>query len=316
MRPSTAPGEAHAEGQPDSSGVRIRPLAHGGRRNSPSRPWPPGVARALIPMIQPQITSGRAAHGTQRASDSQMLGPSEPPSGALANPNSGLRSLRQHILVIDEDPVIVDAVDTCLRLAGYDVECTAKGSLGLSPARWYPPDLVVLGMRLPDPEFAEVLRRLRSDGQHVPILFLGDRGSGSTRVGGLVVGGNDYIPKPFALAEIVARVNSIFHRVGAGPMDGIVHRFADIELDERARQVTRAGTAISFTAQEFNLLRYFLVNPRRILSKTQIIDNVWPYDFRGTDKIVPVYVSSLRRGLEVAGPPVIHTIRSKGYLLR
>jgi two-component system OmpR family response regulator len=316
MRPSTAPGEAHAESQPDSSGVRIRRLAHGGRRNCPSRPWPPGAARALIPMIQPQITSGRAAHGPQRASDSQMLEPSEPPSGVLANPNSGKRSLRQRILVIDEDPAVVVAVATSLRLAGYDVEGTVKGSLGLSTARWYSPDLVVLGMRLPDFEFAEALRRLRSDGLHVPILFMGDRGSGSTRVGGLVVGGNDHIPKPFALAEIVARVNSMIHRVSAGPMDGIVHRFADIELDERARQVTRAESAISFTAQEFNLLRYFLVNPHRILSKAQIIDNVWPYDFRGSDTIVPVYVSSLRRGLEIAGPPIIHTVRSTGYSLR
>jgi two-component system OmpR family response regulator len=135
-------------------------------------------------------------------------------------------------------------------------------------------------------------------------------------VGGLIVGGNNHIPKPFALAEVVARVHRMIRRVGAGPEDNPVLRFAGIALDEGTCVVTRAGSAISLTPQEFTLLRFFLLNPRRVHSKSQLIHNVWRYDFRGCNNVVPVCVGNLRRKLEAAGPPVIHTIRAKGYVLR
>lgn len=213
-------------------------------------------------------------------------------------------------------PGVVDGLATSLRKAGYAVNGVVKGTLELSLAREHPPDLVVLGLKSSDFDSAEVVIRLHSDGLRVPILFVGDRGSGPRRVGGLIVGGNNHIPKPFALAEVVARVHRMIGRDGAGPDGNPVLRFADLSLDEATCVVTRAGSAIPLTPQEFNLLRYFLLNPRRVHSKSQLIHNVWRYDFRGCNNVVPVCIGTLRRKLEAAGPPVIHTIRGKGYVLR
>ena len=221
----------------------------------------------------------------------------------------------QRILVVDDEPSIVDAVATSLRYEGFDVSEAVNGRLALVSAQENPPDLIVLDVMLPDLDGLEVTRRLRADGVRVPILFLTARDAVEDRIAGLTVGGDDYVTKPFALAEIVARVHAILRRVGGEPHDGVL-RFADIEMDERAHQVSRAGQPVSLTATEFNLLRFFLLNPRHVLSKSQILDNVWHYDFGGDGNVVETYVSYLRKKLEALGPPVIQTVRLVGYVLR
>ncbi len=222
----------------------------------------------------------------------------------------------QRILVVDDEPSIVDAVSTSLRYEGFAVEEAVNGRLALSSAQENPPDLIVLDVMLPDLDGLEVTRRLRADGVRVPILFLTARDAVEDRVAGLTVGGDDYVTKPFALAEIVARVHAILRRTGSEDADEGTLRFADIEMDENAHEVTRAGQPISLTATEFNLLRFFLLNPRHVLSKSQILDNVWHYDFGGDANVVETYVSYLRKKLETVGPPVIHTVRLVGYALR
>src|SRR5438552_10298563 len=223
---------------------------------------------------------------------------------------------RQQVLVVDDEPSIVDAVATALRYEGFDVREAATGRAALSAAQEDPPDLVVLDVMLPDLDGLEVTRRLRADGIRVPVLFLTARDTLEDKVAGLTVGGDDYVTKPFALAEIVARTRAILRRTqGETEEDGRM-RFADLELDEDTREVWRAGSPIQLTATEFNLLRFFLLNPRRVLSKMQILDHVWPYDFGGDPNVVETYVSYLRKKLDRLGPPLIHTVRLVGYALR
>ena len=222
----------------------------------------------------------------------------------------------QRILVVDDEPSIVDAVSTSLRYEGFEVDEAVNGRVALAAAQERAPDLIVLDVMLPDLDGFEVTRRLRADGIRVPILFLTARDAVEDKVAGLTVGGDDYVTKPFALAEIVARVHAILRRIGSEPEDHGIIRFADIEMDENAHEVTRDGQVIPLTATEFNLLRFFLLNPRHVLSKTQILDHVWHYDFGGDGNVVETYVSYLRKKLEVAGPPVIHTVRLVGYALR
>jgi two-component system OmpR family response regulator len=169
---------------------------------------------------------------------------------------------------------------------------------------------------LPDLDGLEVTRRLRADGIRVPILFLTARDALEDKVTGLTVGGDDYVTKPFSLAEIVARIHAILRRTAGTPADEARLRFADIEMDEETHEVWRAGQTIQLTATEFSLLRFFLLNPRRVLSKTQILDHVWHYDFGGDGNIVETYISYLRKKLDALGPPVIQTIRLVGYALR
>jgi two-component system OmpR family response regulator len=222
----------------------------------------------------------------------------------------------QRILVVDDEPSIVDAVATSLRYEGFGVDEAVNGRLALAAAQERPPDLIVLDVMLPDLDGLEVTRRLRADGIRVPILVLTARDAVEDKVAGLTVGGDDYVTKPFALAEIVARVHAILRRIGSEPDDEGVLRFADIEMNENAHEVTRAGQPVALTATEFNLLRFFLLNPRHVLSKSQILDHVWHYDFGGDGNVVETYVSYLRKKLEAFGPPVIHTVRLVGYALR
>jgi two-component system OmpR family response regulator len=227
---------------------------------------------------------------------------------------------RQRVLVVDDEPSIVDAVATALRYEGFDVEEATNGRAALSSAQDRPPDLMVLDVMLPDLDGIEVTRRLRSGGIKVPVLFLTARDSVEDKVAGLTVGGDDYVTKPFSLAEIVARVRAVLRRTGNGGGGGVegegVLSFADISLDQDTREVWRAGTPIKLTATEFNLLRFFLLNPRRVLSKSQILDHVWHYDFGGDTNVVETYVSYLRRKLDKLGPPLLHTVRLVGYSLR
>jgi two-component system OmpR family response regulator len=222
----------------------------------------------------------------------------------------------RRVLVVDDEPSIVDSVATSLRYEGFEVEEAATGRAALAIAQERTPDLVVLDIMLPDLDGLEVTRRLRADGIRVPILFLTAKDALDDKLTGLTVGGDDYVTKPFSLAEVIARIRVILRRVyGEEDRDGVL-RFADLEMDEAAHEVRRASEPIQLTATEFNLLRYFLLNPRRVLSKPQILDHVWHYDFDGDPNVVETYVSYLRKKLERHGPPLIHTIRLVGYTLR
>jgi two-component system OmpR family response regulator len=220
------------------------------------------------------------------------------------------------VLVVDDEPSIVDALATCLRYEGFEVDEAATGRDALALAQDDPPDLVILDVMLPGLDGLEVTRRLRADGVNVPILFVTARDTLADKLAGLTIGGDDYVTKPFALTEVIARVQTILRRVGVNPPDDGVLRFADLELDESAHEVRRGGVDVKFTATEFSLLRYFMLNPRHVLSKSQILDYVWHYDFGGEANVVETYVSYLRRKLEKHGPPLIHTVRLVGYVLR
>ncbi|MDQ4133067.1 MAG: response regulator transcription factor [Actinomycetota bacterium] len=223
---------------------------------------------------------------------------------------------RQRVLVVDDERSIVDAVATALRYEGFEVYEAESGRQALKVTESQRPDLIVLDVMLPDLDGLDVTRRLRRDGIRVPILFLTARDATEDKIAGLTVGGDDYVTKPFSLAEVVARVRAILRRSAAIPEEGSVLRFADLVLDEESHEVWRAGVPVHLTATEFNLLRYFMLNPRRVLSKAQILDHVWHYDFEGDDNVVETFVSYLRKKLDRLGPPLIHTIRLVGYSLR
>jgi two-component system, OmpR family, response regulator len=223
---------------------------------------------------------------------------------------------RQQVLVVDDEPSIVDAVSTAFRYEGFEVREASTGRAALAAAQEAAPDLMILDVMLPDLDGLEVTRRLRQDGIRVPVLFLTARDSLEDKVAGLTVGGDDYVTKPFSLAEIVARARAILRRTQGELDDDDRLRFADLVMDEDTHEVWRNGTAVRLTATEFNLLRFFLLNPRRVLSKSQIIDHVWHYDFGGDPNVVETYVSYLRKKIDKLGPPLIHTIRLVGYALR
>ncbi len=228
----------------------------------------------------------------------------------------GNSTAKQRILVVDDEPSIVDAVGMSLRDEGFEVDEAGSGRAALAAVEEHPPDLIVLDVMLPDFDGLEVTRRLRARGVHTPVLFLTARDALEDKIAGLTVGGDDYVTKPFALAEIVARARAILRRVHGDQSDDGILRFADVELDDNAHEVRRAGHAIQLTATEFNVLRFFMLNPRQVLSKTQILDHVWHYDFGGDGNVVETYVGYLRRKLDKHGPPLIHTIRLVGYILR
>src|SRR5687767_683376 len=221
---------------------------------------------------------------------------------------------RHRILVVDDEPSIVDAVATALRYEGFEVEEAYTGREAIDAVTRDEPDLIVLDWMLPDIEGIEVGRRLRARGFKSAVLFLTAKDATEHKVEALRAGGDDYVTKPFSLAEIVARVQAILRRT-AGDLPGDVLRFGDLVLDEGRHEVHRGETPVALTATEFNLLRYFLLNPRRVLSKAQILQNVWRYDFGGNSNVVETYVSYLRRKLHAAGPPLIKTVRQAGYML-
>ncbi len=220
-----------------------------------------------------------------------------------------------HILVVDDEPSIVDAVATVLRYEGFEVDVAYSGRTAVEKVSAGSFDLIVLDVMLPDLDGLEVTRRIRADGLDVPILFLTARSEVEDRIAGLTIGGDDYVAKPFSLMEIVARIRAILRRRLPSEADNRL-RFADLVMDEESHEVWRGDHAITLTATEFNVLRLFLLNPRRVLSKNQIIDHVWNYDFGGNLNIVETYVRYVRNKIDVYGPPLIHTIRLVGYVLR
>jgi len=228
---------------------------------------------------------------------------------------SGPGGARRKILVVDDEASIVDSVATVLRYDGFDVDVAHSGRDALARAQEGGFDMIVLDVMLPDLDGLEVTRRIRGGGLDVPVLFLTARSDVEDRIAGLTIGGDDYVAKPFSLMEIVARTNAILRRRTVGDDDRKL-RFNDLVMDEEGHEVRRNGALIKLTATEFNLLRIFLLNPKRVLSKDQIIDHVWHYDFGGNQNIVETYVRYLRRKLDALGPPLIHTIRLVGYVLR
>jgi two-component system OmpR family response regulator len=218
------------------------------------------------------------------------------------------------VLVVDDEPSIVDAVATALGYEGFVVAQARSGREALAEVARFEPDLIVLDWMLPDVDGLEVGRLLREQGNGAAILFLTAKDAVENKVEALRAGGDDYVTKPFSLAEVVARVHAILRRT-AGALPGDVLRFADLSLDESRHEVRRGDAAIALTATEFALLRFFLLNPRRVLSKGQILQNVWKYDFGGNANVVETYVSYLRRKLDAAGPPLIRTVRQAGYML-
>ena len=220
------------------------------------------------------------------------------------------------IVVVDDEPSITDAVSTALGYEGFDVEQVHGGRDALEIVGDLRPDLVVLDIMLPDIDGVTLLKRLRQDGVNVPVLFLTARDEPSNRVEGLVAGGDDYVTKPFTLAEVVARVHAILRRTRGESGGDNTLRFADLVMDEDTREIWRGDDVLQLTATEFNLLRFFMRNPKRVLSKAQILDAVWHYDFGGNPNVVETYVSYLRKKLDRLGPPLIQTIRLVGYALR
>ena len=221
------------------------------------------------------------------------------------------------VLVVDDQESITDLVGTALRYEGFKVQVAATGRDALKAIASFRPHLVVLDVMLPDLDGFEIHRRLTLDGVDVPVLYLTARDAVDDRVRGLTIGADDYVTKPFSLEELVARVRAVLRRShGAPGRDSGKLAFADLEMDEETREVWRGGHSIRLTATEFNLLRYLLINARRVLSKSQILDHVWQYDFDGDANVVETYISYLRKKIDCYDPPLIHTIRGAGYSLR
>jgi two-component system OmpR family response regulator len=221
------------------------------------------------------------------------------------------------LLVVDDEPDIVELLSASLRFAGYDVSSAANGKEALELAKSFRPDLVLLDVMMPGMDGFSVLTRLRGEGHRVPVLFLTARDATEDKVRGLTNGADDYVTKPFSLSEVLARIAAILRRANGGEVSPSSRlTFADIELDDDTHEVWKAGKSVPLSPTEFKLLRYFMSNPRRVLSKAQILDHVWNYDFAGEANVVEAYVSYLRRKLDTTEPRLIHTLRGVGYVLR
>jgi two-component system OmpR family response regulator len=222
------------------------------------------------------------------------------------------------LLVVEDEPNIRELLATSLRFTGFEVHTADDGNAALRAAKEIDPDLVVLDVMLPDMDGFTITNRLRETGRRFPIVFVTARDSLDDKIKGLTVGGDDYVTKPFSLEEVIARIRAVLRRTrGEEDDDTATLRFADLELDEDSHEVRRAGEVIDTSPTEFKLLRYLMLNPNRVLSKAQILDHVWDYDFRGESGIVESYISYLRRKIDVEDlPPLIHTKRGVGYVLR
>src|SRR5262245_22429009 len=225
------------------------------------------------------------------------------------------------VLVVDDEPSITDLLGTALRYMGFEVRTAGTGMAGLEAARDHAPDLVVLDVMLPDIDGFEVCRRLRESRDFVPVIFLTARDAEDDRVTGFIRGGDDYVTKPFSLEELTLRIAALLRRtraIGPGGAASETQRlkYRDLEMDEDRHQVWRAGEEVRLSPTEFRLLRYLLLNSERVLSKQQILDHVWQYDFNGDDNVVETYISYLRRKLDAGHDKLIRTVRGFGYTLR
>ncbi|AXU13948.1 DNA-binding response regulator [Streptomyces clavuligerus] len=222
------------------------------------------------------------------------------------------------VLVVDDETALSELLSMALRYEGWQVRSAGDGAGAMSEAREFQPDAVVLDVALPDMDGLTLLARLRRERPEVPVLFLTARDAVEDRIAGLTAGGDDYVTKPFSLEEVVARLRGLIRRSGAASAARGESLLAvgDLTLDEDSREVSRGGQAIHLTATEFELLRYLMRNPRRVLSKAQILDRVWSYDFGGQANVVELYVSYLRKKIDAGRAPMIHTRRGAGYLIK
>jgi two-component system, OmpR family, response regulator len=223
---------------------------------------------------------------------------------------------RTRVLVVDDEPNIVDVLSMALRYQGFEVASAANGRDAIAAVTDFKPHLLLLDIMLPDMEGFDVARRLGGERAGVPIIFLTARDTTEDKVRGLTNGGDDYVTKPFSLEELVARIRLILRRSGVADDESSRLTFGDLELDEETREVSRSGRDIDLTATEYRLLRYMMCNPRRVLTRTQILDHVWNYDFGGDARVLETYISYLRKKVDVEDPPLIHTVRGVGYSLR
>ncbi|GAB3657132.1 response regulator transcription factor [Zhihengliuella somnathii] len=228
------------------------------------------------------------------------------------------KSPEARLLVVDDEPNIRELLATSLRFAGFEVFAAASGREALEIAEREQPDLAVLDVMLPDLDGFSVTRKLRAAGRHFPVLFLTARDGTEDKVTGLTVGGDDYVTKPFSLDEVVARIRAVLRRTQPFEDEDAIIRVDDLELDDDAHEVRRAGVVVDLSPTEFKLLRYLMMNPNRVLSKAQILDHVWEYDFNGDASIVESYISYLRRKIDAQEDwaPMIQTKRGVGYVLR
>jgi two-component system, OmpR family, response regulator len=225
--------------------------------------------------------------------------------------NSGTR-----VLVVDDEPNIAEVVTMALRFNGFTVETAASGHEALAAVSSFKPHLMVLDVMLPDMDGFDVAARLGAQRAGLPIIFLTARDATEDKLRGLTGGGDDYMTKPFSLEELVARIRTILRRVGQADAESVRLVFEDLELDEESHEVTRAGAPIELTATEYRLLRYLMLNPRRVMTRAQLLDHVWNYDFGGDGRVLETYISYLRKKLDAHGPSLIRTVRGVGYALQ
>ncbi len=221
------------------------------------------------------------------------------------------------MLVVDDEHSLTDLLKMALRYEGWEIRTADTGRGALATAREFRPDAIVLDIMLPDLDGLTVLQRLRAEGDDVPVLFLTAKDALDERIAGLTAGGDDYVTKPFSLEEVVARLRGLIRRSTLiASSDGPVLTVGDLSLDEDSHEVSRAGEPIDLTATEYELLRFLMRNPRRVLSKVQILDRVWSYDFEGKSSVVEIYISYLRKKIDAGRAPMIHTVRGAGYMLK
>jgi two-component system OmpR family response regulator len=222
-----------------------------------------------------------------------------------------------NVLVVDDEAVLAEMVSMALRYEGWNITTAADGASAISAARGTRPDAVVLDIMLPDMSGLDVLRLLREHSPHLPVLLLTAKDAVEDRIAGLTAGGDDYVTKPFSIEEVVLRLRALLRRTGVTTEDsGAQIVVGDLVLDEDSHEVTRAGDPIALTSTEFELLRFLMRNPKRVLSKAQILDRVWSYDFGGRSNIVELYISYLRKKIDSGREPMIHTLRGAGYVLK
>jgi two-component system OmpR family response regulator len=234
-------------------------------------------------------------------------------------PENDARAAEARLLVVEDDANIVELLSASLRYAGFEVATALDGRQALRVAREMRPDLMVLDVMIPGIDGFEVVRRMGSEGVRCPVVFLTARDATEDKITGLTVGGDDYVTKPFSLDEVIARIRAVLRRTSGGPAAGESTSrwtFADIELDDETHEVWKAGVLVALSPTEFKLLRYFMENSGRVLSKAQILDHVWHYDFGGDANVVESYVSYLRRKVDTGQPRLLQTLRGVGYVLR
>ena len=265
-----------------------------------------------------QLNPGREVLTLRRTGRSQDLASQDTASGDTILTVTAAAASEARVLVVDDEPNIVELLSASLRFVGFDVATAADGVQALDVARSFRPDLLVLDVMMPGMDGFGLLRRLRDDGVRSPVLFLTARDSVEDKITGLTLGGDDYVTKPFSLEEVVARIRSVLRRSGALAELPSSSRmtFADIELDNDTHEVWKAGEPVGLSPTEFTLLRYLMINAGTVLSKPRILDHVWNYDFGGEVNVVESYVSYLRRKIDTTEPRLLHTLRGVGYVLR